>query len=255
MGSRTSVFEDVMDLPWPVGVVLATLCYPAALIVNSYFAEQAIARGLGQVALMVWPLFAALFLFASLISFIHSLQRKRLFRQNESIEKIRRLNWRQFEQFMAQYFREQGYAVAETPPGADGGIDLVLRKDGEKTYVQCKHWKASSVGVEKLREFFGILVSGGAANGVFVTTGNFTQPAADFAQAHGIRVMDGTKLQGLIQPKLEMGVSEPLAAEPVPNCPVCGSVMVKRTAGRGKNRGQQFWGCPKYPGCRGTRDN
>ena len=39
-----------------------------------------------------------------------------------------------------------------------------------------------------------------------------------------------------------------------PHCPVCNSVMIKRTARRGANAGSQFWGCPNYPKCRGTRE-
>ncbi|TVS08559.1 MAG: hypothetical protein EA417_22595 [Gammaproteobacteria bacterium] len=30
--------------------------------------------------------------------------------------------------------------------------------------------------------------------------------------------------------------------------------MVKRTASRGANAGKQFWGCSRYPACRGTRE-
>jgi len=41
--------------------------------------------------------------------------------------------------------------------------------------------------------------------------------------------------------------------QPPPRCPECGAEMVLRTARRGKNAGNQFWGCPKYPKCRGTR--
>jgi hypothetical protein len=36
-----------------------------------------------------------------------------------------------------------------------------------------------------------------------------------------------------------------------PRCPKCGSEMVLRTAKSGANRGEQFWGCPNYPRCRG----
>ena len=36
-----------------------------------------------------------------------------------------------------------------------------------------------------------------------------------------------------------------------PRCPVCKSEMKLRTARSGKNQGQHFWGCTKYPGCRG----
>lgn len=39
--------------------------------------------------------------------------------------------------------------------------------------------------------------------------------------------------------------------ESSPRCPKCGSEMVLRTAKRGDNQGGKFWGCSKYPECRG----
>jgi hypothetical protein len=38
-----------------------------------------------------------------------------------------------------------------------------------------------------------------------------------------------------------------------PTCPQCGSQMVTRIAGRGARAGRSFWGCSRYPRCRGTR--
>lgn len=38
-----------------------------------------------------------------------------------------------------------------------------------------------------------------------------------------------------------------------PSCPKCGGQMVKRTARRGANAGGTFWGCSRFPNCRGTR--
>jgi DNA-binding helix-hairpin-helix protein with protein kinase domain len=38
-----------------------------------------------------------------------------------------------------------------------------------------------------------------------------------------------------------------------PACPQCGGRMVARTARRGRGAGRQFYGCARYPGCRGTR--
>jgi four helix bundle suffix protein len=38
-----------------------------------------------------------------------------------------------------------------------------------------------------------------------------------------------------------------------PKCPQCGSLMALRTAKSAKNAGQQFWGCTKYPDCKGTQ--
>jgi predicted RNA-binding Zn-ribbon protein involved in translation (DUF1610 family) len=36
-----------------------------------------------------------------------------------------------------------------------------------------------------------------------------------------------------------------------PRCPKCGSEMILRTAKRGDNQGGKFWGCSRYPECRG----
>ena len=37
-------------------------------------------------------------------------------------------------------------------------------------------------------------------------------------------------------------------------CPKCGSAMRLRTARHGPRRGHRFWGCNRYPDCRGTID-
>ncbi|WP_292941001.1 topoisomerase DNA-binding C4 zinc finger domain-containing protein [Novosphingobium sp. 32-60-15] len=39
-----------------------------------------------------------------------------------------------------------------------------------------------------------------------------------------------------------------------PSCPQCGSSMQRRTARKGYRAGKQFWGCTRYPTCRGTRN-
>lgn len=39
-----------------------------------------------------------------------------------------------------------------------------------------------------------------------------------------------------------------------PSCPRCGSRMVMRLARRGRNAGNHFWGCSRFPSCRGTQN-
>ncbi len=36
------------------------------------------------------------------------------------------------------------------------------------------------------------------------------------------------------------------------SCPRCGAAMVERTAKRGANAGKTFWGCSRFPQCRGV---
>lgn len=43
---------------------------------------------------------------------------------------------------------------------------------------------------------------------------------------------------------------------PIPDptrCPLCGSRMTRRTARWGRYKGRDFWGCTRFPQCRGTR--
>ena len=40
----------------------------------------------------------------------------------------------------------------------------------------------------------------------------------------------------------------------IPACPKCGKPMTLRTAQKGKQAGNQFWGCSGYPECKGLVD-
>lgn len=172
------------------------------------------------------------------------------------------LSWQQFEQLIGEAFRRQGYSITETGGnGPDGGVDLILRKAGEKYLVQCKHWRALKVGVPVVREFFGAMAAEGAAGGFVVTSGQFTKEAQVFASGRNIQLIDGVRLKQWIaqhpinpaQPKpTEPAQPAYQPVQPDPSCPVCSSAMIKRLAKRGANAGNPFWGCSKYPGCRGV---
>ncbi len=165
------------------------------------------------------------------------------------------ISWREFEMLVGQFFREKGYRVSETAQGADGGIDLHLTGSDDKTYlVQCKHWKASKVPVNVVRELYGVMVAENAAGAFVVTSGQFTDEAQTFANGKNIQLVDGRLLVSSIQGR------EVLQAKPIISsvasaikCPVCNSDMVLRTAKKGPNAGNQFYGCVRYPACRGTK--
>jgi restriction system protein len=128
----------------------------------------------------------------------------------------------------------------------------VLHKAGESFLVQCKQWRAQKVGVEIVREMYGLMAAAGATGGFVVTSGDFTAEAKKFAEGRNVVLLNGLQLTSLLSP---VATKSPLqrSDEAAPPCPNCGSVMVKRTASRGKNAGQDFLGCSKYPKCGGTR--
>lgn len=180
------------------------------------------------------------------------------------IQSIRELPWREFEQLLGEAFRRQGYAVRETPAGADGGIDLILSKAGGETLVQAKQWKAQKVSVKVARELYGVQMSRRSAGAILVTSGRFTGEAKQFAKENGMQLIDGLMLERMIaevqrsgqvaRSEAVMTAKPATAAVDAPlACPACGAAMVRRVAKRGQNAGQSFWGCPHYPTCRGTR--
>lgn len=54
--------------------------------------------------------------------------------------KIRYLEPREFEEFIAYLYENLGYKTELTPETIDGGKDVILETEGTKIYVECKHW-------------------------------------------------------------------------------------------------------------------
>jgi restriction system protein len=106
------------------------------------------------------------------------------------------LSWRQVQNLVGDAFRRRGYGVR--PGSTDAPVDFILDKDGERTVVNCKHWKVWEVGESPLREFYGYTTGIGAKRAVMVTTGRFSQRACDFADRHNLRLIDGRGLSDLV---------------------------------------------------------
>lgn len=280
---KTSFFEDLFDiacrLPWWAGAALAGVSYlglhhlavapldPPAVVggqvsmLGEHVVRQVV-RALAAVAQYLVPLaFGA----GALLSAWRARRRESL-HARAAAGLVDGMDWRQFETLVGEAFRRHGYAVVETGGGGpDGGVDLVLSRDGERSLVQCKHWRALKVGVGPVRELYGVMAARGAAGGFVVTSGAFTPAAVAFASGRNVTLVDGPALLALV--RSARGVEAPVAPRPPadgdaaavappadPVCPVCRAPMVLRTAGRGVNAGQPFWGCSRFPACRGTRD-
>jgi restriction system protein len=167
---------------------------------------------------------------------------------------VRNMSWQNFEILVSAFFREQGYTVIDRGGmGADGGIDILLKKDGKKIIVQCKHWKTYKVGVNIVREQFGIMTAEGFDEAIIVTSGNYTHEANEFAKNKNITLITGERLKEIIRKGEELPLESEtkIVSSAPPNCPRCSSVMVERTAKKGKWAGKQFWGCPNFPKCKG----
>ncbi|MBC7604308.1 MAG: restriction endonuclease, partial [Ramlibacter sp.] len=68
--------------------------------------------------------------------------------KSNELDSLQGMSWQEFEQLVGEAFQLEGYQVTESGSGgAEGGVDLVLRKGTETWLVQCKQWKAYMVDV------------------------------------------------------------------------------------------------------------
>ena len=278
---KSSPAEDLMELiamlPWWVGCVLALVSY---LLLHRVATQEIVLNVQpGQIAAAmtqtIWKTLASfgqyllplLCLIGAALSAYRRRQRQNLVANVAGIkaaDSLDGMSWQEFELLVGEAFRLQGFQVTETGGGADGGVDLVLRKGSEKFLVQCKQWRAFTVGVTVVRELYGVMAAKGAAGGFVVTSGRFTEEATAFASGRNVKLIDGPRLFGLIKqatsahsgnaktPAMQAApASTKTAASPL--CPVCVTPMVQRIAKRGSTTGSAFWGCSGYPSCRGTR--
>lgn len=240
--------DDLIMLPWWVSATLAVV---------TFVVLTPIAVGLGGPAgLLLGLVFPGVFVLGAIGSIIHRRRRSALVEKQNSLDSLKDLSWKEFEWMVGEAYRRQGYSVEESLGGGpDGGVDLTLRNNGRKIIVQCKRWKKLSVGAPIVREQFGILTASNADEVIVVSSGKFTKEAVKFAEGKPITLVDGEQLLRLlagVQKNRAAAANAWSESESTPDCPKCGESMVIRTAKRGKNVGEQFWGCSKFPKCRST---
>lgn len=103
----------------------------------------------------------------------------------------------QFEEAVAELFRQQGYKAQVTPPTNDKGIDILLKRGEQKYVVQCKQWNRTyRVGPEYIRDFIGAMDGMRVREGFFVTTASYTEMAKDAAKKSSliVHLIDGERL-------------------------------------------------------------
>ena len=150
-------------------------------------------------------------------------------------ELLKHLEWRRFEELCTAYFQAAGTGSASV-------------------IVHCKPWDAYRVGIKPVRELHGAMAAAGAAAGVLVTAGRFTQEAENFAAQQNIELIDGAslleRLSALVPEKAAALLK--LATQGdflTPTCPACEIKMVSRKSTQG---GRKYWGCTNYPRCKQT---
>jgi len=171
------------------------------------------------------------------------------------LQQIRSIDRFQFEKLIELVYRKLGYDVTRRGgANPDGGIDLIIQKDGQYAAVQCKQWKARRVGVQQVREFLGALTDADLQQGKFITLCGYTNPAMQFAKRHDIEIVTEAELTQMLETtdvRFDPEVFD-LLHETRKFCPKCEREMVIRIAEKGPHPGGKFWGCSGYPRCHFT---
>jgi hypothetical protein len=108
-------------------------------------------------------------------------------------ELMRAMAPRDFEELVAELLSREGLQVVLTPRSRDGGRDILACLEtpiGEHLYlVECKRYAANRpVGVELVRQLYGIVEIERATAGLLVTTSTFTSGAYDLQRTIGHRL-------------------------------------------------------------------
>lgn len=187
---------------------------------------------------------------------------------NHAFDYLKELDDAEFKKLIAILFKQRGYTIVETEESNDS-VDIILKMNGVKTFVQYKHWREYEIDLVVLEKFDAVMEEESVREGIMITTGLFTQEALDYSHAKHLLLINGVDLSLMVNtlgdsneedsdtkksshteesndsPADEMPEIEPL-------CPICSCEMIKRTARKGKNAGNTFWGCSQFPNCRGV---
>lgn len=258
--AKGNLITTMAAAPWPVGIISGVAAFALVRWGLPLFLKGGVFAGAFAAAFapLAWLLLALCWIGAA-ASWFRSRRSRQLLDTRTGLDSIAALGWRQFELLVGEAFRRQGYAVEQTGlGGADGGIDLILRRDGRRTLVQCKQWRRQKVPVNVVREMYGLLAHHQADEVKIACSGGYTDDAARFAEAKPIQLINGDELLRMI--RAVQAVSSPASTPAVTEqrieptmtpaaCPRCGRPTVER---RNRSTGQTFRGCSGFPACRGV---
>ena len=103
----------------------------------------------------------------------------------------------EFEREIALLFKKHGFNTKVTKGSGDGGIDIFLKKDGEKSIVQCKRYQ-SKVGPSTVRDLYGAMVGGGYNAGYVVCPSGFSKKAFEFSKRKKITLIGLSRIMEMV---------------------------------------------------------
>ncbi len=182
---------------------------------------------------------------------------------DHAFDYLKELDDHEFNKLISMLFKQRGYSVSAMKENNNDNVNIVLKMDAETIFVQYKHWREYKVDLAVIEELYAEMDSESVSHGIVITTGLFTQDALDYSHGKHLLLINGIDLSQMVgvlsasnddgadnEAQADEAVEEMPELEPL--CPICSREMIKRTARKGKNAGNTFWGCSQFPNCRGV---
>lgn len=174
MAKRT-LFSILAEQPWWLSLLVAAILFALVQLVLPQMAPFVTLPFLGIALYVGWK----------------ELRNKTPADAAEQLAALRAMPWEKFGPAVSAAYRQQNYAVEESPGGA---FDFTLRKNGQITLVQCRRWKANQIGVGPVRELYDAMARNEAGSCVCLTAGEFSVNAREFATGKPISLLSGAAL-------------------------------------------------------------
>ncbi len=182
--AQNSIFAILLRSPWWIsGGITAFLLFTAKVVPN--------------------PAIAAILLFGAIpflvVACISGWKRRNVpsnARVERVTEAVRAMSWKTFSDELARGFHEDGCGVTRVEAGA---VDFSLNRHNRAAVVSARRWKASQVGVPPLRDLHAACEARDAHEGIFVTTGEITEQAAEYARNHRIQFLTPPEMARLMR--------------------------------------------------------
>lgn len=142
----------------------------------------------GSLSKSLTALFGLAFLYAATIIIKQVFDQKRLLKSG--IHQIDEMNGRQFEEYLSQLLKRQGYKVRLTKYTGDFGADLILTSpEGKVIVVQAKRYK-NTVGIKAVQEVGTSMPHYNASEAWVITNSYYTKAARSLAKSNGIHLFN-----------------------------------------------------------------
>jgi len=158
---------------------------------------------------------------------------------------LSRISWQDFEILVANRYRRHGWEVAHCGDGqpglrAESGVDLRMRRNGERALVQCRHESLFRPGAREIERFLATAAEESPRQAIVIASADLPEDARQLAESGGATIIEGSAVRDLLDEDL-------VDVRPVPPVAAIDAQRVHLiTSGKAPRGGGQMWRLPLF---------